>query len=100
MEWLYAGLCGIRQAPGSVGFKQIEIRPQPVGDIRQAKASYRSVHGVIMVEWKKDRTVFELNLAIPPNTTDTVYFPEGYKKGPVKIGSGAYRFSINGPSNK
>lgn len=92
MEWFYSGLCGIGQAESSAGFREIEIRPQPVGDIQQAKASYKSVHGLISVEWKKDVDVFELNVAIPPNTTATVYFPEGYKKQPVKVGSGAHRF--------
>lgn len=92
MEWFYSGLCGIRQAEGSAGFREIEIRPQPVGDITQARAGYKSVHGLISVQWKKDKSAFELDIAIPPNTRATVYFPEGYHREPVKIGSGKHRF--------
>ncbi|MFV0604584.1 MAG: family 78 glycoside hydrolase catalytic domain [Niabella sp.] len=94
MEWFYSGLCGIKQKEGSVGFKEIEIRPQIVGDITHAKASYHSVHGLITVEWKLVDDSLELKVAVPANTTATVYFPKGYQKDPVKVGSGAYRFVV------
>lgn len=92
MEWFYSGLVGIRQAAGSVGFKQIEIRPMPVGDVKFAKANYKSVHGLISADWKKDSKSFELNISIPANTIATIYFPKEYKKAPVKIGSGTYKY--------
>lgn len=94
MEWFYSGLVGVRQAAGSVGFKQIEIRPQPVGDVRQAKANYKSVHGLISADWKKNNNNFELNVTIPANTTATIYFPKEYKKAPVKVGSGVYKYVV------
>lgn len=94
MEWFYTGLCGIGQAPGSVGFKDIEIKPQPVGDIKDAKATYHSVNGLISVNWKIEGATFNLSVAIPPNSKATIYFPAEYKKQPVRIGSGAYQFSI------
>ncbi|MCH5720299.1 family 78 glycoside hydrolase catalytic domain [Niabella hibiscisoli] len=94
MEWFYTGLCGIGQAPGSIGFKDIEIKPQPAGDIKEAKATYHSVNGLISVNWKIEGNVFKLGVAIPPNTKATIYFPAEYKKQPVKIGSGAYEFSV------
>lgn len=94
MEWFYTGLCGIGQAEGSVGYKHIEIRPQPVGDIKEAKATYRSVNGLISVQWKKSDGVFHLDVVIPPNAKATVYFPAIYKKDPVKVNSGAYSFIV------
>lgn len=94
MEWFYSGLVGIRQAAGSVGFKKIEIRPQPAGDVKNAKATYQSVHGLIAAEWKINGDAFELNVAIPANTSATIYFPKEYKKEPVKVGSGAYQFVV------
>ncbi|WP_346238630.1 family 78 glycoside hydrolase catalytic domain [Niabella insulamsoli] len=94
MEWFYSGLCGIGQAANSVAFRQLEIRPQPVGDITSAKANYKSVNGLISVSWTKVKGVFDLKVSIPPNTSATVYFPAEYKKEPVKIGSGAYNFSL------
>jgi len=95
MEWLYSGLCGIRQVEGSVAFRTIEIRPQPVGDIKEAKAHYRSIQGIIAVAWKKDKERFSLEVSIPSNTTATIFFPEEYKKKPVKVGSGEYKFIVS-----
>lgn len=94
MEWFYSGLAGIRQKPGSIGFKEIEIRPQPVGDVKEARTSYQSVHGEISTHWTIDEEMFELDVVIPPNTTATIYFPKGYKKQPVKVGSGAHRYVV------
>jgi len=95
MEWFYAGLCGIRQAEGSAGYKQMEIKPQPVGDIKQAKASYHSVYGLISVEWKIENDQFVLDVVIPPNTTATVFFPKAYSKDPQPIGSGNWHFELS-----
>jgi len=93
MEWFYSGLCGIRQAEGSVGFKDIEIKPHPVGTITNATATYHSVRGIIKVDWKKEGDRFTVNVAVPANTTATIYFPPGYDKVPVKTGSGNYSFT-------
>lgn len=94
MEWFYSGLCGVRQKENSVGFKEIEIRPQPVGNVNYAKASYHSVYGLIATEWKRGENVFEINVVVPPNTTATIYFPKEYKSVPVKVGSGAYKYVV------
>ncbi len=95
MEWFYSGLCGIRQKDGSVGFKEIEIKPQPVGNIKYARASYRSVNGLITINWKRESDKFHLNVIIPANTSARVYFPAGSKKAPVKLGSGSYKFIVD-----
>ncbi|WP_300598237.1 family 78 glycoside hydrolase catalytic domain [Niabella sp.] len=95
MEWFYSGLCGIRQAEGSVGFKNIEIKPHPVGTINHAAASYHSVRGLIKADWKKEGERFTINIMIPANTSATVYFPPGYDKPPVEVGSGSYSFTAN-----
>jgi hypothetical protein len=112
MEWFYAALAGIKQADNSVAYKNIEIRPQPVGDVTAAKANYHSVYGEIVSEWKKQGGKFELAIEIPANTTATVYVPviscqpitvnggvvnakyiDG--KAVIKIGSGKYFFKTN-----
>jgi alpha-L-rhamnosidase len=95
MEWLYAGLCGIKQSPSSIAFKNIEVRPQPVGTIKEAAASYRSMYGLIKVNWKKEDGQFTLNVTIPPNSTAEIFFPanDKYSK-PVKTGSGNYSYTV------
>ncbi len=74
-EWFYHDLAGIRNAPGSAGFKAIVINPQPVGDVTWTKASYDSIRGKIASGWKREGHNFELEIAIPPNTTGTVFVP-------------------------
>ena len=74
-EWFYHDLAGIQNAPGSAGFKAIVINPQPVGDITWTKASYDSIRGKIVSDWKRDGNDFTLKTTIPPNTTATVFVP-------------------------
>jgi hypothetical protein len=117
MEWFYSGLAGIRPAEGAIAFNRIEIRPEVVGDVSSASASYQSPYGTISSSWKKVTREFELSVSIPPNTMATVYLPAdknatiavdgqnirnkkdvkliGYKDGKIllKIGSGSYTFN-------
>jgi alpha-L-rhamnosidase len=74
-EWFYHDLAGIQNAPGSAGFKNIIIDPQRVGDVTWVKASYHSIRGKIVSAWKRDGGKFSLQVAIPPNTTATVFLP-------------------------
>lgn len=74
-EWFYKDLVGIDSDPAGPGFKQIVIRPTPVGDLRWAEGTYRSVRGPIAVRWERDDNRFHLATTIPANTTATVYLP-------------------------
>ena len=110
-EWFYHDLAGIQNAPGSAGFKHIVINPQPVGDVTWVKASYNSIRGKIVSDWKRDGEKFILNVTIPPNTTATVFVPvksgDFIKNNPhtkflrmensravFEVGSGDYKFEI------
>jgi hypothetical protein len=119
MEWFYNGLAGINQADNSIAYKNIIIRPEPVGDIAWVKGSYESPYGTTRSEWKKMNDSFELMVEIPANTTAIVYLPvqkdqkiwEGDKaiivskefsvvgqndgRSAVKLGSGVYHFSVS-----
>ena len=109
MEWFYAGLAGIKQADNSVAYNKIEIKPQSVGDVTAAKATYHSPYGKIVSDWKKNGDTFELDVEIPVNATATVYIPVKSNhpvttsgglisakyidgKAVIKIGSGKYHF--------
>jgi hypothetical protein len=74
-EWFYHDLAGIQDAAGSPGFKQIVIAPQPVGDVTWVKASYDSVRGKIVSNWRRNGKDFTLEILIPANTTATVFIP-------------------------
>jgi hypothetical protein len=75
MQWFYNGLLGINQEENSVGYKNIVIKPEVVGDIHFAKGSYETMYGTIVSDWKKENSTFSLHVKIPGNTTATVYLP-------------------------
>jgi alpha-L-rhamnosidase len=76
-EWFYKDLVGIDCDPAGPGYEKIIIRPTPVGDLKWAEATHDSVRGPIHVRWDKDDEAFKLAVAIPANTTATVYVPVG-----------------------
>ncbi len=75
MEWFYGSLAGIGQTPESLAFKEIIIKPEPVGDITEVKGSFKSPYGLIISYWKIDGEKFDLYITIPPNTKATVFLP-------------------------
>lgn len=107
--WFYQALAGIRSA--EPGFRRIIIRPQVVGDLTAARATYDSIRGRIVSDWKVENGRFKLDVTIPPNATAAVYLPTGdpgaateggrpvagredikRSGAALEIGSGTYRF--------
>jgi hypothetical protein len=86
MEWFYADLAGIQQAPDSVGFKKIVIRPAPVGDVTWVKAAYECPHGRIVSNWTLADGKFTLDVVIPTDTTAIVYLPTRHPAGATEGG--------------
>ncbi|NLH15706.1 MAG: family 78 glycoside hydrolase catalytic domain [Phycisphaerae bacterium] len=74
-EWFYKALAGINAAPGSVGFDKVVIAPQIVGDLQWVRASYNSIRGNIISDWKLDGDTLQINVTIPANTTAEVWIP-------------------------
>lgn len=74
-EWFYHDVAGIASDPAGPGFKKIIIKPQPVGELQWAKASYDSVRGKIVSDWKREGATFLLKVTVPANTTATVFVP-------------------------
>lgn len=73
-RWLFNTVAGIDT--DGPGYKKIVIHPRP-GGITSAKASYESIYGRIVSDWRLKDGTFSLNVTIPPNTTATVYIPAG-----------------------
>jgi len=85
-EWFYKALAGIKPAPEAVGFDRIILAPQPVGDLKWAKAGYDSVRGKILSEWRTSGNKFYLHARIPVGATATVVLPA--KAGAAILESG------------
>lgn len=73
--WLYEDVAGIRSDPEQPGFKQIIMKPSPVGDLEWVKASHRSPYGWIRSEWRRQGPAFAWEIEVPPNTVATVLVP-------------------------
>lgn len=73
--WYYEDLAGIKNAPESVGFKQLLMAPVFPKGLNHVKASYRSVYGEIKSEWSKVEGVFTWHITIPGNTSAIVRLP-------------------------
>jgi alpha-L-rhamnosidase len=79
-EWFHEGLAGIRQAEGSLQYREIVIKPRLVGDLTSAKGSYRSPQGLIRSEWMKEKHRFEMTVEIPANTSAEVWEPRVFAR--------------------
>jgi hypothetical protein len=104
-EWFYHDLAGIQSA--GPGFKQIRFKPAPVAGLDWVKASYASVRGKIVSEWRQEHGRFVLKVVVPPNTTATVHLPGSAAQAPAgaqqigaadgrtifRVGSGEYEFT-------
>jgi predicted GH43/DUF377 family glycosyl hydrolase len=88
-EWFYKDVVGIDSDPAGPGFKKIIIRPTPVGDLKWAEATYKSVRGPISVRWDRTGDQFQLAVTIPANTTATVYVPAAVGTNVTENGASA-----------
>jgi alpha-L-rhamnosidase len=75
IEWFYQGLAGITPDASWPGFKAIVLRPQPVDGLAWADATYESIRGPVSSRWERQGDRFTLKVAIPANTSATVWVP-------------------------
>jgi alpha-L-rhamnosidase len=117
INFLHRKVAGIN--PAEPGYKRITIHPMPGSELMSAKASYESVHGLIISEWKKENGQMQMNVTIPANTRAAITLPgaainqvyesslplskaEGVTNPAqvgtdtlVEVGSGIYRFEYS-----
>lgn len=79
MEWQFAYVAGIRQQPGSIGWKNVFIAPNP-GNLEYALASFDSPRGQIAVTWRQTKDQFEMTITTPRGMFVDAIFPNGEKR--------------------
>ncbi len=113
-QWLYQTVAGIDSL--EPGFKRIGLHAQPGGGLTHAKASYRSISGLIESHWQLEGQRFTWRVTIPANTTASLRYPiadaqilegdaplQGTPARPeggywlLELGSGSYEFSSDIP---
>ena len=71
--WMAENIGGIR--PAEKAFKKIIIKPFPDKNINKARCKYKSINGVIDVNWTLSKNRFSIKIEIPINTTADIYIP-------------------------
>lgn len=120
-EWFTRDLAGIQQAPGSVAYKTLVIRPAVVGDLTSVSGSYDTPQGPVATRWRREDARFSLDVEIPVNAEATVHMPPldevgeswtvrtdsdaeplGIQDGRVvyAVGSGAWSFVVEPPASR
>lgn len=79
MEWYYGHVAGIRQQPGSIGWKRILIAPQP-GPLDRAEAIFTSPAGRIASRWSVRDNRFRLEAQVPRGIHARMVAPDGTEK--------------------
>jgi alpha-L-rhamnosidase len=89
-DWLHRTVAGL--APAEPGYRRLQIRPVPGGELTHARARHRTPYGAAECLWKIEAGQITVEAEIPANTTATVHLP-GRDGGPFEVGSGSYRWS-------
>jgi len=85
VEWLFRTMCGIRV----VGENHFVIAPLPGGHFEHAKASYRSINGLVESGWEKKDGKFSYRITIPANCSAEIRLPG---REAVNVNAGSYHF--------
>jgi len=79
MEWFYGYVAGIRQQPGTVGWKNMVIGPNP-GPLDRAEATLTTPVGRVVSRWRIRDGAFRLETETPEGVTATALLPSGEAK--------------------
>lgn len=75
LEWMYGYLGGLRQAPGSVGWKEVLVAPHPVADVTDCTVTYKTPLGPVKVHWWIENQMCKIQYTAPRSMKVTVINP-------------------------
>ena len=75
VDWIYACLGGIDQAPGSTAYREVLIRPRPGAGVSRASAAVETPLGRVATSWQLTGETFTLDVEIPPGTEAVLSLP-------------------------
>jgi hypothetical protein len=72
-DWLYGHVAGIDQAPDSVAYREIVLRPRPGGNLTWAHAEQET--GKVACGWHLGNGLVTVTVTVPLGSTATVHIP-------------------------
>ncbi len=72
-EWLVKHALGITVPDDAVGCDRVVIHPKPVAGLTEAKGEYKSVKGLVSVDWKLSDGKMKLSVSLPQGVTAKVW---------------------------
>lgn len=74
MEWFHGYVLGVRQAPGSIGWRKVILGPEP-GALTNCQGAVGTPKGQIVMRWKRGKASFEMKVTIPRGVIAEVVLP-------------------------
>jgi alpha-L-rhamnosidase len=74
-EWLFRHVAGIELDPDVPGFQRFVLRPYVGAGLDFARATYRTMHGEILSDWKRTGAKLTWTIRVPANTSARVFIP-------------------------
>lgn len=88
--WMMNYLAGINYDEANPGFRNVLITPYFTKELKWVKGEYKSVHGLIRSEWKRQEGGVELIVTIPLGCSGDIHLPDRIRK----VKSGTHRIFI------
>ena len=74
-DWLYGHVAGIGQAPASVAYRDLLLRPTPGGKLTWARAEQETARGLVACGWSLNGDQLTITVAVPPGSTAVLEIP-------------------------
>ncbi|HEX6685029.1 MAG TPA: family 78 glycoside hydrolase catalytic domain [Candidatus Limnocylindrales bacterium] len=74
-DWLYGRVAGIDQAPDSVCYRELLLRPLPGGRLTWARAEQETVRGRVACGWSIESGRITVTVTVPPGSTAVLEIP-------------------------
>lgn len=78
-DWLYTKVAGINYDENEPAYKHIIFTPTPNKRLKYAKASVKSLYGIVKSEWKYDDDIITYYVEVPTGSHADFIFPDGRK---------------------
>lgn len=85
-NWLYTAVAGIRQAPGSVGLRDLVLEPKVTADLPSASATRETPYGEASIAWERVGGAVNASVTVPFGSTATVVLPDAELADVVESG--------------